>query len=161
MPSGKSNMADDQGKETLTESWLRSLKNYRVIAAILVVGAVIAGIANFTTAIASFTESVEKLFTLLVGDPEKPGVTKNIFAECNIGLWPPAIPQSGKIYFAHIQSISSPGSGLGYFFGEPGKEASGFGAYKATYECKVTNYSTMPVFDVKISLYLTFRTRCV
>jgi hypothetical protein len=67
-----------------------------------------------------------------------------------------AIPQNGKIYFTLIQSSSSP-SGLGYFFGDPGSQSSKFGAYRAAYECKLTNYSILPVFDVNISLYVIFR----
>jgi hypothetical protein len=62
------NMADDD-KDTLAESWLRSLKNRPTVAAVLLMVIVIAGIA-------SFTDSIDKIIKFFAENSNKFGDTK-------------------------------------------------------------------------------------
>jgi hypothetical protein len=62
-------MANDDDKDTLAESWLRSLKNRPTVAALLLVVIVITGIA-------SFTDSIDKIIKFFVDNSNKLGDTK-------------------------------------------------------------------------------------
>lgn len=63
-------MGDGKRNETLLETWLRSLKNRPSIAALLLLAAVVTGIA-------SFTESVDKLLKHFRAEPKSGDKRKN------------------------------------------------------------------------------------
>jgi len=106
--------------------------------------------------IAAISSIIFIMLIFFLGLPHESKGNPIIFAECNYGLWPSAYPPNGRIYFTNIQSSSAPSS-LGYFFGDPGSQSSRIGPFKFDHECKLTNYSILPVFDVKISLYAIFK----
>src|SRR5271169_2303297 len=62
-------MAKDDDKDTLAQSWLRSLQNRPTVAVLLLVVIVISGLA-------SFTDSIDKLFKFFVDKSNKLSVTK-------------------------------------------------------------------------------------
>jgi hypothetical protein len=62
-------MINDDNKDTLAESWLRSLKNRPTVAVLLLVLIVITGIA-------SFTDSIDKIIKFVVENSNKFGVAK-------------------------------------------------------------------------------------
>ena len=53
----------DRKKETLTEIWLRRIKNNRIVAALIIVSIAVAGIS-------AFTESASKLYHLFLPQPK-------------------------------------------------------------------------------------------
>jgi hypothetical protein len=64
-------------KEPLIEIWLQGLKNHPAVAALLLLAAVVTGLA-------SFAESVDKLRKFLMREPEKVGAVKK--SEQDLGL---------------------------------------------------------------------------
>jgi hypothetical protein len=84
-------------------------------------------------------------------------IEPRVFIECDFGAFPTVAPPSGKIYFMEINAASAEwgGAGLAYFFGSAGS-IMGFGPGQLAYQCKLTNYSAAPVFNVELLLSLTF-----
>lgn len=81
-------MAGENKKETLVETWLRSLKNRPTIAVLLLLGALVTGIA-------SFTESVDKLFKFFVVEPKRTETARKSEEDIHleqtiIGTWKPS-----------------------------------------------------------------------
>jgi hypothetical protein len=97
------------------------------------------------------------ILTHLQGERETPEATA--FLECNFGGMPRVFPASGRIWVAevfpqgHMRDVL--GMGLGYIFGPPnGAAAEGL---EIAYECKLSNYSPEPLFNVTIFPIAEFR----
>jgi hypothetical protein len=85
-------MANDDNKDTLAESWLRSLKNRPTVAALLLVVIIITGIA-------SFTDSVDKIVKFFVENSNKLGDAKKTdqnvrLEQAIVGTWIPNVKKS-------------------------------------------------------------------
>ena len=83
-----------------------------------------------------------------------------VFLECNYGTSPRVFPPSGRYYVTEIlpglinEKVSM---SLGYMFGPPGVAALPPDVMKPAYECKLTNYGSLPLFNVVVPMRVTFQ----
>jgi hypothetical protein len=84
----------------------------------------------------------------------------SIFVECNYGVIPRLYPASGRFYFTEIfpslinEHVSL---ALGYRFGAPGAATLPPDVVEWAYECTLTNYGNLPVFNVVVPIRVTFQ----
>jgi hypothetical protein len=84
----------------------------------------------------------------------------SVFMECNYGTIPKTFPASGRYYFSDIYpSITEEfvQLAIGYMFGAPGNQTWPDGKPMWAFECKLTNYGSLPVFNVVVPVRLTFQ----
>jgi hypothetical protein len=138
--------------ETLTDRYLKRLKNNPFLA-ILIAGAVI--LASVIGFFGSIRDSLEKLW------PSARRVDQ-IFVTCRWGVLPQVMPAEGHINLLYTNEIpqDSGGGGLADMSSPPGSQLkfTNDAVPAWAYRCEATNYSPAVVFNVIVPLRLTFFT---